>query len=138
QFSGPYFSLLAPTTDITASDNVSWQMGNHALKFGGMYARNRKDQNSRPDSYNGAITFAVSGNTNSTKDPFADALMGNFASFRQQSADPVGHFRVNDTEAYLNDSWRLSRKLSIELGVRYLRTGPTYPQGNNMVNFDPA
>lgn len=137
QFSGPYFSLLAPTTDISVTDNLSWQMGSHSLKFGGMYARNRKDQNSRPDSYNGAITFAVSGNPLSTGDPFADALMGNFASFRQQSADPVGHFRFNDTEAYANDSWKVNRKLNLELGVRYLHTGPTYVQANNMVNFDP-
>lgn len=138
QFTGPYFSLLAPTVDITPSDNLTWQKGSHTLKFGAMYARNRKDQNSRPDSYNGAITFSTNGNPNTTGDPFADALMGNFQSFRQQSADPVGHFRYNDFEAYVNDSWKVSRKLSLELGLRYVRTGPTYTQGNNMVNFDPA
>lgn len=138
QFSGPYFSLLAPTVDITPSDNLTWQKGSHTLKFGAMYARNRKDQNSRPDSYNGAITFSTNGNPNTTGDPFADALMGNFQTLRQQSADPVGHFRYNDFEVYVNDSWKVSRKLSLELGLRYVRTGPTYTQGNNMVNFDPA
>ncbi len=138
QFTGPYFSLLAPTTDISAADNITWQVGNHSLKFGAMFARNRKDQNSRPNSYNGAINFSANGNPNTTGDPFADALMGNFQTFAQQSADPVGHFRFNDTEAYLNDSWRVTRKLSLELGVRYLHTGPTYTQGNNMVNFDPS
>jgi hypothetical protein len=138
QFTGPYFSLLAPTVDITPSDNLTWQKGSHTLKFGAMYARNRKDQNSRPDSYNGRITFATSGNPNTTGNPFADALMGNFQTYAQQSADPVGHFRFNQYEAYANDSWKVSRKLSVELGVRYIRTGPTYTQGNNMVNFDPA
>ena len=53
-----------------------------------MFARNRKDQNSRPNSYNGAINFSTNGNPNTTGDPFADALMGNFQSFTQQSADP--------------------------------------------------
>jgi hypothetical protein len=138
QFSGPYFSLLAPTVDISPSDNLTWLHGNHAFKFGAMYARNRKDQNSRPNSYNGAINFSTSGNPNTTGDPFADALMGNFQTFTQQSADPVGHFRFNDFEAYANDSWKVRRKLSLELGVRYLRTGPTYTQANNMVNFDPS
>lgn len=138
QFAGPYFSLLAPTTDITPSDNLTWQNGKHTFKFGSMYARNRKDQNSRPDSYNGRVTFSTSGNPNTTGDPFADALMGNFQTYAQQSADPVGHFRFNDFEAYINDSWKVNRKLSLELGLRYLRTGPTYAQGNNMVNFDPA
>jgi hypothetical protein len=138
QFTGPYFSLLAPTTDISVTDNITIQVNSHNLKFGGMFARNRKDQNSRPNSYNGAINFGTNGNPNSTGDPFADALMGNFQSFTQQSADPVGHFRFNDTEVYANDSWKVTRKLSLELGIRYLRTGPTYTQGNNMVNFDPG
>jgi hypothetical protein len=145
QFAGPYFSLLAPTTDISPSDNFVWQTGRHTFKFGAMYARNRKDQNSRPDSPNGAITFSTGGpdcahatNPNTTCDPFADALMGNFSSFRQQSADPIGFFRFNDIEGYASDSWKITRKLNLELGVRYQHTGPTYTEGNNMVNFDPS
>jgi hypothetical protein len=139
QATGPSFSLLAPTTDISPSENFTWQKANHTLKFGVIYARNRKDQNSRPGGgVNGNITFATNGNPNSTGDPFADALMGNFQIFTQSSADPVGHFRFNDTEAYVNDSWKVTRKFSVELGLRYVRTGPTYTQANNMVNFDPS
>ena len=82
QFAGPYFSLIAPTTDLSVSDNLTWQKGNHSLKFGGTYAHNSKLQNSRPDSYNGAITFTANGNPNTTKDPFADALMGNSCEFQ--------------------------------------------------------
>ncbi|HWX53163.1 MAG TPA: carboxypeptidase regulatory-like domain-containing protein [Verrucomicrobiae bacterium] len=138
QFTGPFFSLLAPTTDISPSDNLVWQTGRHTLKFGVLYARNRKDQNSRPNSPNGAINFATGGNPNTTGDPFADALLGNFSSFSQQSADPIGHFRFNDSEAYVSDSWKITRKLNLELGLRFQHIGPTYTQGNNMVNFDPS
>ena len=137
-FTGPFFSLVAPITDISPSDNFTWQMGSHTLKFGAMYARNRKDQNSRPDSYNGNINFSTSGNPNTTGDPFADALLGNFQTFSQQSADPVGFFRYNDIEGYASDSWKITHKLSIEYGVRYVHIGPTYTQGNNMANFDPS
>ena len=138
QATGPSFSLLAPTTDISPSDNFTWQKGNHTLKFGAIYARNRKDQNSRPGGgVNGNITFATNGNPNSTGDPFADALMGNFQIFSQSSSDPVGFFRFNDTEAYADDSWKVTRRFSFELGLRYERTGPTYTEANNMVNFDP-
>jgi len=143
QFAGPYFSLLAPTTDISPSDNFVWQAGRHTFKFGAMYARNRKDQNSRPNSPNGAINFSgnlcgTATNPNSTCDPFADALMGNFSSFSQQSADPIGFFRFNDIEGYASDSWKITPKLNLEYGVRYVHIGPTYTQGNNMVNFDPS
>jgi hypothetical protein len=138
QFDGPSFSLLAPTTDISPSDNFVWQRGRHTFKFGAMYARNRKDQNARQDSPMGAFNFSPTNNPNSTGDSFADALLGNYASFRQLSGDPIGFFRFNDIEGYASDSWKMTRKLNLEYGVRYVRIGPTYVQGNNMVNFDPS
>jgi len=138
QFSGPYFSLFAPTTDIAPSDTLTMQRGPHTLKFGALFARNRKDQNSRPDSYNGRVTFQTSGNPNTTGDPFADALIGNFSTFQQQSADPTGHFRFNNVSLFVVDNWKVSQKFSVELGVRFEYTTPTYTQGNNLVNFDPS
>jgi Carboxypeptidase regulatory-like domain/TonB-dependent Receptor Plug Domain len=137
QFAGPYFSLLAPATDIAPSDTITWVHGPHTYKFGAFYARDRKDQNSRPDSYNGRIIYQASGNSNTTGDPVADALMGNFATFAQQSADPVGHFRFNNISLFVVDNWKATQNLSFELGIRYERTTPTYTQGNNMANFDP-
>lgn len=137
QFAGPYFLMMAPTTDISPSDTLTWLVGQHTFKFGALFARNRKDQNSRPDSYNGRITFQASGNPNSTGNPFADALMGNFQTFAQQSADPVGHFRFNNLSLFFMDDWKLSQKLSLEYGLRIERTTPTYTQGNNMANFVP-
>ena len=131
--------LLAPTADISPSDNVTLQVRNHTLKFGFLYARNRKNQNSRPTSYDGSLVFNPGGNlANTTNDAFADALMGNFQTFSQVSADPIGFYRFNVYEAYVQDSWKVTHKLSIELGVRYVRTNPTYLQGNNMTNFDPS
>jgi len=136
QFTGPAFSLLAPTVDISPTDNLTWTLGSHTLKFGVMYVRNRKDQNSRPGTPpTGAIKF--DGSANSTGDPFADALMGNFNTYSQASADPIGHFRFNNTEAYINDSWKVTRNLSLEIGLRYQYIPATYTQGNNIANFDP-
>ena len=113
---------------------------NHAIKFGGSFARNRKTQNSRTN-YDGVVTFAntagAPSTSNSTGDPFADALLGNFASLAQNSAFTLGQFRFNDIEAYVQDTWKVRRKLSLVLGVRYIRTTPTYAQGNNITNFNP-
>jgi hypothetical protein len=132
--------LESPTTDINPADNVTWQKGNHSVKFGAEFARNRKTQNSRTN-YDGTINFsATAGATtgaNSTGDPFADALLGNFNSLGQSSAVTVGQFRFNDFESYVQDTWRVTRKLSLVLGLRYIYTTPTYAQGNNMTNFNP-
>jgi len=53
------------------------------------------------------------------------------------SAFDVGQFRFNDIEAYVQDTWKVTPKLSLVLGVRYTRTTPTYAQGNNITNFNP-
>jgi hypothetical protein len=132
--------LASPTTDINPADNVTWQKHSHSIKFGAEFARNRKTQNSRTN-YDGTINFSANAGattgSNTTGDPFADALLGNFNALGQSSAVTVGQFRFNDFESYIQDTWKVTRKLSLVLGVRYIYTTPTYAQGNNMTNFNP-
>jgi len=132
--------LESPTADISFSDSFSIVKKNHEIKFGGSFARNRKTQNSRTN-YDGLVTFAntagATSGSNSTGDPFADALLGNFNTLAQNSALTVGQFRFNDLEFYLQDTWKVTPKLSLVLGLRYIRTTPTYAKGNNMTNFSP-
>jgi len=133
---GPNF-LGSPTADINPMDNVTWVKNNHTIKFGVEFARNRKEQNARPGpSYEGAINYA-NANANSSGDPFADALMGTYNTVSQTSSGPIGQFRFNVEDAYGQDTWKVNRRLSIVLGVRFSHTVPTYAQGNNMTNFNP-
>jgi hypothetical protein len=131
-------ALLSPTTDIAVLDNISYVRRSHALKVGFAVIRNRKDQNGRPD-YAGNFNFSSdAGNPNRTFQAFADALLGNFRTYAEADIDPIGFFRFTQYEAYASDNWKLNRKLSIEFGVRYQYGIPTYAQGNNLANFDPA
>ncbi|WP_419805050.1 carboxypeptidase regulatory-like domain-containing protein [Terriglobus sp.] len=142
---GPNFGLFSPSTDIQVADNLTWVKGNHNFKFGAAYIRDRVDQNGRPN-YTGTATFnslpttsncrATTGNT--TCYSLADAFLGNFQSYSEASADPVGHFRFNQIEGYAQDSWRATRKLSLEYGLRYQWVQPFYLQGNNATNFDAS
>jgi hypothetical protein len=136
-FQGPNFALNSPTTDIQVGDTISWVKGNHLFKFGGVYVRNRVDQNGRP-SYTGNVTFNASGNPISTKNALADALLGNFNNYQETSADPTGHFRFNQPEFFAQDTWKAFRNLSIEYGLRWQGIPAMYTQGNNMSNFDPS
>jgi hypothetical protein len=137
QFRGPSAALLSPTTDIFIQDSVTLIRGEHSLKGGVKYTRNRKDQNGRTD-YLGFIEFDTAGNPNSTTNGMADALLGNFRRYTEGSSDPMGHFRFNQYEAFASDNWRVKPNLSVELGVRYQYAPPIYTQANNVVNFDPA
>jgi hypothetical protein len=134
-FSGPAASLVSPTTDIALSDNLTMIHGKHSLKIGALIVRNRKDQNGR-SGYTGNLAFNTNA-TRSTGNAFADALLGNFRTYNEADNDPMGFFRFNQYEAYATDSWKITRKLSLEIGARFYHFGPTYTQANNMSNFDP-
>jgi hypothetical protein len=136
-FNGAARSLLSPTTDIQLSNNLTWITGSHTLKAGGLVIRNRKDQNGR-SRYAGLLEFSSAGNSQTTGNAFADALLGNFRRYTEFAYDPLGFFRFWGAEAFVSDSWRLSRNFSVEAGVRYTWHQPIYTQANNMASFDPA
>lgn len=148
-FQGPNFSLISPSTDIQIADSVTYVKGDHNMKFGVAYIRDRVDQNGR-SNYTGTVSFSQNGTAtarssncgqstfNTTCYSLADAFLGNFQSYSENSADPVGHFRFNQIEGFLQDQWRVTRSLSLDLGLRYQWLQPFYAQGNNLTNFDPA
>ena len=134
---GPSQSLLSPTTDIAAQNTLTWVRNAHTLRSGFVVNRNRKDQNGRPN-YTGSVNFNPSGNPNSTGWAFADALLGNFRTYSEGADDPIGFFRFTQYSAFASDNWRVTRNLSLEMGLRYEYQEPIYTQGNNITNFDPA
>ncbi|MDQ3258677.1 MAG: carboxypeptidase regulatory-like domain-containing protein [Acidobacteriota bacterium] len=136
-FRGPAGSIVALTTDIAFTDNLTFIRGKHTTKAGVLLIRNRKDQNARP-AYTGAVTFNPTGNNNSTGQSFADGLLGNYRSYTEAQNEYFGFFRFTQFEAYLSDNWRLRRNLSLELGVRYYNLQPIYTQANNLATFYPS
>jgi hypothetical protein len=136
-FFGPNFALKSPTTDIQAGDTVSYTVGKHSLRAGGVYIRDRIDQNGRP-SFTGNISFNASGNPRTTGNAWADTLLGNFKSYTEASADPTGFFRFTQPEVFVTDTWKVASRFSLELGLRYQYMEALYTQANNMANFVPS
>lgn len=136
-FKGPSFALHSPSTDIQVLDNITWNRNAHVIKAGFAVVRDRVDQNGRP-SYTGNLTFNTGGNTNTTGNALADALLGNFRTYSESSSDPMGFFRFWQPGAFVQDNWRVNRRLSLELGFRWEMLQPFYTQANNMTNFDPS
>ncbi len=129
--------LLSPTTDISISDNLTYLHKAHTFAFGFNAVRNRKDQNGRTP-YDGSVAFNTNPNSNTTNYALADAVLGNFSTYSEAGSDPTGFFRFTQYEAYAEDSWRYSRRLTFTMGMRYSHFIPTYTTANNMVNFDPS
>src|SRR5439155_4806481 len=130
--------LLSPTTDIAISDNLTYIRGQHTVRAGVTIIRNRKDQNGRT-AYDGSAVFNTgSPNNNTTGYALADAALGNFQTYSEAGSDPVGFFRFTQYEGFAQDTWKVTRRLSLDVGMRYSYFVPTYTQSNNIVNFDPA
>lgn len=136
-YKGPSFALHSPSTDIMLGDTVSYIRKGHIMKAGFTIVRDRVDQNGRP-SYTGNMTFNASGNPMTTGSALADMLTGNFRTYSEASSDPMGFFRFWQPGFFAQDSWKVSRRLNLEIGMRSEILQPMYTQGNNMASFDPS
>jgi hypothetical protein len=134
---GPDHTLTSPTTEIEMGDTVSIVRSQHTIRTGVMIIRNRKNQNGR-SPYDGTITFNTSGNPNTTGYALADALTGNFNSYTEAQYDPIGYYRYTEPSVFVDDTWKASRKLSLNFGLRYEYFMTMYSQLDNLTNFVPS
>ena len=134
-------------TTINANDSLSWVRNNHTFKTGVFYQRSRKDQPAW-GNINGQFSFGngpTSGgtcpggpNTCTLGDPLASALLGGFDSFSQSTARPLGKFRYNQLEFYVQDTWKLSSRLTLDYGMRFAWMPAQYDANNQVALFDPS
>jgi len=140
-FQGPYLGgtpWKQANTTINVNDNLTWVKKNHTLKTGLFYQRNRKDQPAW-GNINGQFSFqpTSSGGYN-LGDPIASELLGFFSSFDQSTARPLGKFRYNQLEFYVQDTWKITSRLTLDYGMRFAWIPPQYDANNQVALFNPA
>ena len=116
-------------------DDFSKIIGSHNLKMGALIMRSRKNQDDQPQ-LNGRFNFR-SGHPLHSGNTLADALLGNFDTYEEASNGREGWFRFFQAEMYFNDNWRVSQRLTLDLGLRYHLMQPQYAQLQNAVIFMP-
>ncbi len=109
----------------TFSDNISKVMGKHNLKFGAYVERTAKDQQGGQGDYLGNWNFGNSWGNDplDTNDGYANAWLGNFNSFQQGSRN-FSEWWFWQTELFAQDSWRVTPRLTLDLGVRFYAMPP--------------
>lgn len=159
--------VTAPSgrNDITGhlDENLAWTKGAHEFKFGGEFRQAQVD-----DFYQtgqrGTIYFdgsqgpwvstttacaALSGNgmaplANAPSDPnilfLADFLAGCFdpSTSEEVVGDPKRQVFVNTWSLTGGDAWQVSKRLSLDYGVRYDYEGPVHSAFPNLSVFDPT
>jgi hypothetical protein len=121
------------------SDNLAITHGNHNFKTGIMMIRGGTHitQTTPGALAQGTVAFDT-GSTITTGNGMADMLLGREYSYTEGSAanngTPVGgylgsHWYVVRLEPYVQDDWRVTRRLTVNLGVRAFWLEPWQDQG---------
>jgi hypothetical protein len=121
--------------DYQIRDDVSWTHGAHQFKFGGSWALYKKVQDLFGTTQ-GAFTF-TNGSGTYTGNSFSDYLLGLPQNYSELAVQDSGKWNNVSWAAYVQDNWRVNRRLTLNLGLRWDGIPHTYEANNRMGNFYP-
>jgi hypothetical protein len=119
--------------DYQIRDDISWTHGSHQFKFGGSWALYKKVQDLFGQTQGG---FGFDGTF--TGNDFADFLLGDAKSYQELAVQDKGLWNNVSWALYAQDNWRVNRKLTVNLGLRWDGVPHTYEANNRMGNFYPS
>ncbi len=91
------------------ADDLSWNRGAHSWKLGANIRRLQLNSGTFAPSFTGALHF----------NSVADFLAGRAASYSRNVGNPYLGLRASELNFYAQDDWRIHRRLTLNLGVRY-------------------
>ncbi|SNT10153.1 TonB-dependent Receptor Plug Domain [Granulicella rosea] len=119
---------------------ILWTKGAHTLQFGWQeYWLQTNFNSSQLTSgifdFNGQYTAKSPTATPSNDQHFADLLLG-LTDKKQLSSPSIINFRSPYSHFYVQDDWKASHSLTLNLGVRYELSPPAVSKFNSIANFD--
>jgi hypothetical protein len=119
-------------------DNVNKIIGSHNLKAGIYIERTQKFQVGG-GNYRGAFNFSRSANNPiDTNHSFSNALLGVFNTYSEASARVNGDWWFWNAEWYIQDNWRVNRRLTLDFGMRFYHLPPQTDKNDTIASFDPT
>src|SRR5215469_4381481 len=129
------------TQDVAGS--VTKIVGRHTFKAGAYLNHSYKAQNTGAGglanlSFQGYVNFGNS-STNALDSGFgySNAALGVFTEYLQASKFIEGDMIYNQVEGFLQDNWKVTNRLTLDYGMRFVHQGPQYDQNETMSNFFP-
>jgi hypothetical protein len=117
---------------------VSLVRSTHSLKFG-FYGERIREYEGEQGTYPGQFDFGRDvNNPNDSNYAYSNAILGNFTSYSESTARNGDQRRGATLEWYAQDHWKVTRKLTLDYGMRLSYFIPDYWADNKAVNLDPS
>lgn len=136
EYTGDYGLYAVPQNTYEVTDSVSWQRGNHALKFGGTFIR-RQVEFFNPQEGKGYF-WIDQGTVDFTGYEVSELLAGAVNNY--QIGSQSGFFANIGQEdgLFAQDDWRVNRRLTLNLGLRWDFLSRPYEAHDQQAAFDVA
>ena len=121
------------TNQFEFLDSLSWMRGAHAFKAGIDLMMPLNNEFMDVPATRGSVRFRGS----FTGNPMADYLLG-YVTDLQLSNVFVVHQQHQAYMGYVQDDWKPSAQLTVNLGLRYDYMTPALEESNNQTNFIPS
>ena len=121
---------------LTFTDDFSWTRGNHSLKGGFLFSSYR-DAMIYGYYLNGEFDFYGPGTSIGSGNDLADFLMGLPDDLQQYPNAPT-NIRSHSFAGYGQDSWKVSRRFTLNYGLRYEYNQPKYDTHSRSFSFVPG
>ena len=138
----------AATDTKSIGDTMTWIKGAHTFKFGGEYKRQMLDAPYFDVFPNGEMFYLgfSAPSCPTTLGAGGQADCGVIKDFLSglNGLSVIGsgtnglHNRANDFSAFFQDDWKIARRLTLNLGLRYDYFGPTTETQGHFVGFIPS
>lgn len=129
-----------PTSEINNTyafyDNVSWTRGSHDLK-GGFYFSPYQNNTVYDYYVNGQFSFYGPSSAVGSKNAFADFLLGLPDEYTQFPRAP-SNIRSDSYAGYFQDQWHVTKRFTLNLGIRYEYAQPKYDTQGRSYSFIPG
>ncbi len=112
-------------------DSLTWIKGDHNVKMGGEVRRLHNNFNHH-STRRGAFVF----NGRYTGAALADVLLGIPSRTSLNSGDSQRYFRQWSLGGFIQDDWKFTKRLTMNLGLRYELNTPPEEQGDKVSNFN--
>ncbi|HXM40988.1 MAG TPA: carboxypeptidase regulatory-like domain-containing protein, partial [Bryobacteraceae bacterium] len=132
-----YFPWNNANPTYTYKDQLTKIFGGHNLYFGVYLVAAEKNEENSP-YIQGILGFDNTDAAITTGNAFADMLTGQVASFNQTNSKIKYYNRYKVGEPYIQDDWHISKRLTLNLGLRISMFGTYYDKYHQEYNFEPS